>query len=201
MAKKDPLEEYRKKRNFQRTSEPSGDEKITERKTHQFVIQKHAASTLHYDFRLQIGEVLVSWAVPKGPSTDPSEKRLAMRTEDHPLSYGNFEGVIPEGEYGGGTVMIWDRGAYRNLREEKKDDGASMKESLTEGKIEVWLEGEKLEGGYVLIRTGKGGDEKKWLLKKIDDEKAGARRNPVSTEPRSIQSGKTIEEIEKEAEL
>lgn len=199
MSNKDALKEYKKKRDFRQTSEPSGDERISGRKTNQFVIQKHAASNLHYDFRLQVGDVLTSWAVPKGPSMDPSEKRLAMRTEDHPLSYGNFEGVIPEGEYGGGTVMIWDRGSFRNLREEKEEDGASMEESLSEGKVEVWLEGEKLEGGYVFIRTGKDDDGEKWLLKKMDDEKADARRNPISTEPRSVQSGKTIEEIEKEA--
>lgn len=199
MSNKDALKEYKEKRDFRQTSEPSGDERISGRKTNQFVIQKHAASNLHYDFRLQVGDVLTSWAVPKGPSMDPSEKRLAMRTEDHPLSYGNFEGVIPEGEYGGGTVMIWDRGSFRNLREEKEEDGASMEESLSEGKVEVWLEGEKLEGGYVFIRTGKDDDGEKWLLKKMDDEKADARRNPISTEPRSVQSGKTIEEIEKEA--
>ncbi len=191
-----PLEEYKKKRNFQQTSEPTGDEKIDGRKKNQFVIQKHDASSLHYDFRLQVGDVLASWAVPKGPSTDPSEKRLAMRTEDHPLSYGNFEGAIPEGEYGAGTVLIWDRGEFRNLREEK--EGKDMDASLEDGKVEVWLEGEKLQGGFVLIRTGKDDDQEKWLLKKMKDDKADARRNPTSTEPESVQSGKTIEEIEKE---
>ncbi len=197
---KGSLEEYKKKRNFRQTSEPAGEEKLDGRQKNQFVIQKHDSSNLHYDFRLQIGGVLASWAVPKGPSTDPSEKRLAMRTEGHPLSYGNFEGVIPEGEYGAGTVMIWDRGSFRNLREEKEGEDKSMEDSLEEGKVEVWLEGEKLQGGYVLIRTSQGDDGEKWLLKKMDDEKADARRNPTSTEPKSVQSGKTIEEIEKEAE-
>ncbi|MCO6478458.1 MAG: 3'-phosphoesterase [Phaeodactylibacter sp.] len=191
-----PLEEYKKKRNFQQTSEPTGDEKIDGRKKNQFVIQKHDASSLHYDFRLQVGDVLASWAVPKGPSTDPTEKRLAMRTEDHPLSYGNFEGAIPEGEYGAGTVLIWDRGEFRNLREEK--EGKDMEASLEDGKVEVWLEGEKLQGGYVLIRMGKDDGQERWLLKKMKDDKADARRNPTSTEPKSVQSGKTIEEIEKE---
>ncbi len=199
MASKDALKEYKEKRNFKRTAEPSGDEKLDGRRKHQFVIQKHDASNLHYDFRLQIGDVLVSWAVPKGPSTDPSVKRLAARTEDHPLQYGNFEGVIPEGEYGAGTVMIWDRGDYRNLRAEKEDDGADMEASLDDGKIEVWLEGEKLQGGYVLIRTSKGKDEQ-WLLKKIDDDQADARRNPVSTEPKSVESGLTLEEIKQRAD-
>ena len=199
MPSKKSLEKYLAKRNFQQTGEPSGEEKIDGRKTNQFVIQKHDASSLHYDFRLQIGDVLVSWAVPKGPSTDPDEKRLAVRTEDHPLSYGNFEGVIPEGEYGGGTVLIWDRGTFRNLRQEKEEDGTDLEQSLKEGKIEVWLVGEKLQGGYVLIRTSQGDDEK-WLLKKMRDEKADARRNPVSTQPKSVVSGKTLKEIEKEAD-
>ncbi len=199
MASKDALREYKEKRNFKRTAEPGGDKKLDGRRKHQFVIQKHDASNLHYDFRLQIGDVLVSWAVPKGPSTDPSVKRLAARTEDHPLQYGNFEGVIPEGEYGAGTVMIWDRGDYRNLRAEKEDDGADMEASLEDGKVEVWLDGEKLQGGYVLIRTSKGEDEQ-WLLKKIDDDQADARRNPVSTEPKSVESGLTLEEIKQRAD-
>ncbi|MCO6493244.1 MAG: 3'-phosphoesterase [Phaeodactylibacter sp.] len=189
------LEEYKKKRNFQQTSEPAGDEKMDARKKNQFVIQKHDAGNLHYDFRLQVGGVLASWAVPKGPSADPSEKRLAMRTEDHPLSYGNFEGVIPQGEYGAGTVLIWDRGRFRNLREEKEEK--DMEASLEDGKVEVWLEGEKLQGGYVLIRTGKDNGQERWLLKKMKDEKADARRNPISTEPKSVQSGKTMGEIRK----
>ena len=199
MASQDALKKYREKRNFKRTAEPSGDEKLDGRRTNQFVIQKHDASSLHYDFRLQIGDVLVSWAVPKGPSTDPSVKRLAVRTEDHPLQYGNFEGVIPEGEYGAGTVLLWDRGDYRNLRAEKEDDGADMEAALDDGKIEVWLNGEKLKGGYVLIRTSTGKDEQ-WLLKKIDDDAADARRNPVSTEPHSVESGLTLEEIEQRAD-
>lgn len=199
MTSKDALREYREKRDFKRTAEPSGDEKLDGRRKHQFVIQKHDASNLHYDFRLQIGDVLISWAVPKGPSTDPSVKRLAARTEDHPLQYGNFEGVIPEGEYGAGTVMIWDRGDYRNLRAEKESDGADMQTSLDDGKIEVWLNGEKLRGGYVLIRTSKGKHEQ-WLLKKMDDDQADARRNPVSTEPKSVESGLTLEDIKKRAD-
>jgi len=193
---KDKLNEYRKKRDFKKTTEPGGDNgKGSDRP--RFVIQKHDASNLHYDFRLEIDGVLKSWAVPKGPSTDPSEKRLATLTEDHPLEYADFEGTIPEEEYGGGTVIVWDGGTYRNLREEK-DDGKSMQESFDEGKVEVWLEGKKLQGGYVLIHTGGSKDAKRWLLKKMKDDRADARRNPVSTEPESILSDKTIEEIRRE---
>jgi DNA ligase D-like protein (predicted 3'-phosphoesterase) len=194
MAKKDSLEEYRSKRNFDRTKEPSGGKKSPGDKP-LFVIQKHDASNLHYDFRLEVDGVLKSWAVPKGPSTDPDEKRLAMPTEDHPLDYVDFEGVIPEGEYGAGPVLVWDTGPYRNLRAEKEDDGASMQESLEDGKVEVWLEGKKLSGGYVLIRTGKG-DDARWLLKKMDDDQADARRNPTSTEPKSVLSGRTLDDIQ-----
>jgi len=198
MAQNDKLAEYRRKRDFHLTSEPSGDEKIDGRKKNQFVIQKHDASSLHYDFRLQIDGVFVSWAVPKGPSTDPGEKRLAIRTEDHPLQYGNFEGGIDEGNYGAGTVMIWDRGSFTNLRAEKEEDGTGMEASLEEGKIEVWLKGEKLEGGYVFILTRQG-EQEQWLLKKMDDEKADARRNPVSTEPDSVESGRSLDAIQQEA--
>ncbi|MBN2245688.1 MAG: DNA ligase [Candidatus Aminicenantes bacterium] len=162
-----------------------------------FVIQKHAASNLHYDLRLEIDGVLKSWAVPKGPSTDPKEKRMAIPTEDHPLDYADFEGVIPEGEYGAGTVLVWDIGPYKNLRETKDDEQKTMKESLSEGKIEVWLEGKKITGGYALIRTGKGKNER-WLLIKMNDEEADARPNPVNTEPKSAISGKTLAEIGKQ---
>lgn len=180
------MKEYREKRDFRKTDEPKGggdepdDEPI-------FVIQKHAASTLHYDLRIEVNGVLRSWAVPKGPSTDPREKRLAIPTEDHPLEYADFEGVIPEDEYGGGKVIVWDAGHYRNLKEDE-----SIEDSLEKGRATIWLEGKKLKGGYALIRTGRGDN---WLLIKIDDEGADARRNPVSTEPRSVLSGMTIEEL------
>ena len=193
---KDKLSEYKKKRDFKKTTEPSGGK---EKKSDQprFVIQKHDATNLHYDFRLEMDGVLKSWAVPKGPSTDPSVKRFATLTEDHPLEYAGFEGTIPEDEYGGGTVIVWDGGIYRNMREEK-DEGMSMQKSFDDGKVEVWLEGKKLRGGYVLINTGGKKDNKRWLLKKMKDDEADARRNPVETEPKSILSDKTIEEMEKE---
>ena len=190
------LQEYHKKRNFDKTSEPFGSDSAKGGEPI-FVIQKHDATNLHYDFRLEIDGVLKSWAIPKGPSTDPSVKRLAMPTEDHPVEYADFEGVIPQDEYGGGTVMVWDAGTYRNIREEKDDDGKTMAESYDDGKIEVWLEGKKLQGGYVLVRTATGKNER-WLFKKIDDEEADARRNPVSTEPDSVLTGRSMEEIAKE---
>ena len=142
--------------------------------------------------------MLKSWAVPKGPSTDPRQKRLALRTEDHPLEYATFEGVIPEGEYGAGTVLVWDIGTYRNLRAEKEDDGASMEQALAEGKVEVWLEGKKLRGGYALIRTDKSDDER-WLLVKMADDEADPRRDPISSQPESVLSGRSLEEIAAEA--
>ena len=187
------LKEYSDKRDFGHTPEP--DDKASHSSDRPiFVIQKHDASTLHYDFRLEVDGVLKSWAVPKGPSTDPREKRLAVPTEDHPLDYADVERVIPEGEYGAGTVLVWDTGAYRNLRAEKEDDRATMTEALQDGKLEVWLEGEKLQGGYAVIRTNTGDDER-WLLVKMDDDEADARRNPTSTEPLSVLSGRDLEEI------
>ncbi|MBD3166636.1 DNA ligase [bacterium] len=191
-----PLNDYTSKRDFAKTPEPEGGKSSPGDKPI-FVIQKHDASNLHYDLRLEVNGVLKSWAVPKGPSTDPDEKRLAMPTEDHPIAYARFEGVIPEDEYGGGTVMIWDRGTYINLKADSNGEGeepVSMEEAWGNGKITVWLEGEKLQGGYALIRTGKGNDAR-WLFFKMKDEKADARRNPVSTEPDSVASGRSLEEI------
>lgn len=155
-----------------------------------WVIQKHDATTLHYDFRLEMGGRLKSWAIPKGPSTDTRDRRLAVETEDHDLEWGDFEGVIPEGEYGAGTVLLWDRGHYRNLRE-----SCSMQAAFEEGLIEIWLEGEKLAGGYALKKM----QEDNWLLVKMDDDKADARRNPVSTETASVKSGREMEEIGEES--
>jgi DNA ligase D-like protein (predicted 3'-phosphoesterase) len=152
-----------------------------------FVIQQHAASTLHFDFRLEAGGTLKSWAVPKGPSTDPRDKRLAVRVGDHPVSWGDFEGVIRRG-YGKGAVIVWDAGPYRNL------DDVPVEQGVEDGHVKVWLEGEKLRGGYALTRTG-GGKREQWLLVKMRDEEADARRNPVSTEPASVISGRTVEEL------
>lgn len=196
MSEKNALETYRNKRDFSKTGESSGNKEGGGGKPI-FVIQKHDASSLHYDFRLEIDGKLVSWAVPKGPSTDPREKRLAILTEDHPLEYANFEGVIPKDEYGGGTVLIWDRGIYRNLRDEG-DTSQSMHLALEQGLLTVWLEGEKLRGGYALTRTTYR-SKKNWLLIKMKDREADARRNPVSTQPKSVKTGRTIKEIAAEA--
>lgn len=186
------LSSYLEKRDFRRTPEPDGrSDKPNERPV--FVVQEHEASTHHFDFRLEIDDVLVSWAVPKGPSTNPKHKRLAIRTEDHPLGYARFEGRIPEDEYGGGTVIVWDGGSYRNLRADKAEP-VTMAESLEEGQIEVHLEGEKLTGGYALVRTGRDRGRQRWLLIKMDDSEADARRRPVSTQPESVLSGRTLED-------
>lgn len=198
---REKLQRYGEKRDFGRTSEPTGDEVQFEwaEKRPIFVVQHHDASTDHFDFRLEVDGVLKSWSVPKGPSTDPSDKRLAIPTEDHPLEYADFEGVIPEGEYGGGTVMVWDRGSYRNLKQDEADHGESVPsvaEQLEDGHATVRLEGEKIRGGYALIRTG--GEERRWLLIKMDDQEADARRRPTSTQPKSVKTGRTMKEIRQE---
>jgi DNA ligase D-like protein (predicted 3'-phosphoesterase) len=157
------------------------------------VIQKHDATSLHYDFRLEAGGVLKSWAVPKGPSTNPKDKRLAMATEDHPLDYADFEGVIPEGQYGAGPVIVWDTGTYRNLTE-KDGREIAVEEAVASGHVKVWLEGKKLQGGFALTRTGQG-KRARWMLVKMRDEAADARRNPAKTQPESVLSGRTIEDL------
>ncbi len=185
----DKLKEYKSKRDFNKTNEPSGSESGQNAKPI-FVIQKHDASNLHYDFRLEIDGVLASWAVPKGPSTDPATKRLAIPTEDHPMDYAKFEGIIPKGEYGAGKVIVWDYGTYRNTKD------YSMVKAREKGKIEIFLNGEKLRGKYALIQTGnKESEDKRWLLIKMDDKFADARRNPTSTEPKSVISGKSLGDL------
>ncbi len=193
---KDKLNKYKQKRDFSKTKEPGGEKKSSSKKNI-FVVQEHQSSNHHFDFRIQAGGVLKSWAVPKGPSTDPDEKRMAQPTEDHPIDYADFEGEIPEGEYGAGTVIVWDTGTYKNMREKNEDDGRSIEESYEDGKIEIWLEGEKLKGGYALVKM-KGREQ--WLLIKMKDDEADARRNPVNTEKESVKSGKTLEELQKEKE-
>jgi DNA ligase D-like protein (predicted 3'-phosphoesterase) len=150
-----------------------------------FVIQQHDATSMHYDFRLEVEGAFRSWAVPKGPSTDPRDKRLAMAVEDHALSWGDFEGVIEEGQYGAGPVIVWDRGSYENLREEP------MADSLAAGHSSFWLAGHKLRGGWSLRHTG----GRRWLLIKRRDEEADARRRPTSTQRESVVSGRTIDEL------
>ncbi len=198
IEKMSKLKKYNEKRDFRQTSEPSGGSGSTENGA-LFVIQEHAASTHHFDFRLQVDGVLRSWAVPKGPSTDPSEKRLAIATEDHPLDYADFEGVIPEDEYGGGEVIVWDQGTYEHLTE-KDGEPITFEEAEKKGHIAVRLDGEKIAGGYDLIKMkGKKWSSDHWLLKKRDDDEADARRKPTSTEPESVLSGKTVDDLKEEA--
>src|SRR5437867_10681831 len=192
--KQDRLAEYRKKRTS-RSPEPQGRQRRGRAKRRRFVVHKHDASSLHYDFRLEAGGVLKSWAVPKGPSTNPKDKRLAMPTEDHPLDYLDFEGVIPEGEYGAGPVIVWDACHYRNQTEQ---DGREVpvERAVDAGHVSFWLDGEKLSGGYALTRIGRG-DRPRWLLVKENDERADARRKPARTQPRSVRSGRTVEDVAK----
>ncbi len=163
------------------------------------MIQKHEASNLHFDFRLLVDGVLKSWAVPKGPSTDPDEKRLAVPTEDHPLEYATFEGTIPKDQYGGGTVMVWDAGTYENLKTDEDGKPVPLIDQLEKGSCSFSLNGKKLQGGYSLFRFKKGKKEL-WMLKKADDDKADARRNPVNTENKSVLTGRTMEEIERDSQ-
>lgn len=147
----------------------------------------------HADAAGRLDGVLKSWAIPKGPSTNPKDKRLAMPTEDHPLEYADFEGVIPEGQYGAGTVIVWDKGTYRNLTE-SDGERVPIGDALSSGHVKFWLEGRKLKGGYALTRIGKGKDGR-WLLVKERDSEADARRKPVKSQPESVLSGRTIEGI------
>ncbi len=167
-----PLEEYNKKRDFTKTREPSGSKKAKSHKQPIFVVQEHHASVHHYDFRLEVDDVLKSWSVPKGPSMDPSVKRLAVEVEDHPSGYATFEGTIPQGQYGGGTVKIWDRGTYEILMGEKAEP-QSAGEAIDAGRIEFVMHGERLKGRFALIRMKPRGKGKpQWLLMKLKDEYA-----------------------------
>ncbi len=196
---KDFLKEYRKKRDFDLSAEPFGEEKDKKQSDKLiFVIQKHDASNLHYDFRLSVNGILKSWAVPKGPSVDPDEKRLAIATEDHPFKYADFEGTIPKNQYGGGTVMVWDAGTYQP---DKKDDNGKpipIGKQLENGQATFILKGKKLKGGFTLIQINKEKDQ--WLLKKVDDDKADARRKPTSTENKSVLTQRTMKQIKKDSE-
>jgi len=185
---------YHEKRDFKNTSEPSGESKSKRagKKELIFVVQKHRATQLHYDFRLEFAGVLISWAVPKGPSTDPSTKRLAMQVEDHPVDYASFEGVIPEGQYGGGTVMVWDKGTWTPESDE-------IEAALKKGDLKFNLHGEKLHGSWVLVRT-RGFASKadnSWLLIKHRDRFAST--NDIAAEkPRSVVSNRLLGEIASE---
>lgn len=201
MSDERPLSRYRAKRDPHRSGEPGGASGTPgglggpgSSNPPRFVIQRHDASSLHFDVRLEVDGVLKSWAVPKGPSTDPREKRLATPTEDHPLDYASFEGRIPEQEYGGGTVVVWDEGTYEN-RTERRGRTVSMADGLADGHVKVWLDGHKLTGAFALTRTRLGGQSDQWLLVKVDDEGADRRRKPARTQPESVRSGRTNEDL------
>ena len=185
------LTDYEAKRNFDETPEPAP--KASKRgKALQFVIQKHDASHLHYDFRLEVDGVLKSWAVPKGPSLDPSIKHLAIMVEDHPFDYREFEGIIPSG-YGAGIVMIWDQGTYSVKGESAKKSEELMREGLEKGSVHFNLEGTKLKGEFALVHLKKGNKDNEWLLIKIKDEFCS--KEDILNEDRSVVSGKKLEEI------
>src|SRR5437660_4135015 len=181
------LELYRKKRDFKTTPEPKGKLAKAKRRDLVFVVQKHAATRLHYDFRLEHNGVLLSWAVPKGPSLDPNDKRLAMHVEDHPMEYGDFEGVIPPKQYGAGTVMVWDRGTWTPK--------ADPEEGYAKGRLKFDLDGEKLKGGWNLVRShGSKYSGDSWLLIKESDEFArlGPEALIVDDRPDSVTTGRSI---------
>jgi DNA ligase D-like protein (predicted 3'-phosphoesterase) len=192
------MKSYNEKRDFSKTSEPRDEPSKKKNEKPIFVIQKHDATNLHYDFRLEIDNTLKSWSVPKGPSTDPSVKRMAIPTEDHPIAYASFEGVIPKGEYGGGTVMIWDTGTIESNKKDEHGQVISLEDSFKAGSIEVTLHGKKLKGGYNLVEMKGGKMKGNWLLMKQDDAEADARRKPVSTQSKSVTSGRTLNEIAQE---
>nr|WP_315424411.1 DNA ligase D [uncultured Pedobacter sp.] len=189
------LKKYVSKRDFSKTTEPKSGKSGDRNKLH-FVIQKHDASRLHYDFRLEMEGVLKSWAVPKGPSTDPKTKRLAMMVEDHPYDYKDFEGIIPQGEYGGGTVIVWDEGTYEPIEtiKGKKAQEKHLLKQLNEGSLKIKLNGEKLHGEFALVKTH-GMGENGWLLIKHKDDYASTK--DITKEDKSVLSGKTIEKMEK----
>lgn len=191
MGNHDSLDRYREKRDFRRTPEPSGGEEQVRQQGPIFVVQKHDASQLHYDFRLEVDGVLKSWAVPKGPSINPRNKRLAVPTEDHPIEYATFEGVIPPDEYGGGTVEVWDIGTYRNISE-KDGQILPVEQALGNGHLDFALNGQKLSGAFALTRMGK---RKEWLLIKKDDGDASREDEPIDARPESAISGRDLDEI------
>lgn len=191
IAAKDLIARYNRKRDFEQTPEPEG--KVVKRAgpSLRFVIQKHRATALHYDFRLEAGGVLKSWAVPKGPSLDPADKRLAMQVEDHPLAYGTFEGIIPKGNYGAGEVIVWDRGTYRPV------NNTDPVKAIGSGEIKFVLRGKKLRGGFTLVKMrARDGADNAWLLIKERDEYVD-RRWRANAHEESVKSGRTLADIKK----
>lgn len=181
------LEPYKQKRNFSVTSEPKGSTRSKKYSNLRFVVQKHAASHLHYDFRLEMDGVLKSWAIPKGPSLNSEDKRLAVQTEDHPLDYQNFEGVIPAGQYGGGTVLIWDRGIYQSSK------GSSLTKDYKDGHLVITLKGKKLKGDFVLQRI-KEEEKPIWLFIKLKDDHED-KKHDIKKDDKSVVSGRTLKQV------
>ncbi len=192
VAEKRALEEYKRKRDFKRTPEPPPGRVKGRREALSYLIQKHDATRLHYDFRLEWTGVLLSWAVTKGPSLNPKDKRLAVRTEDHPVTYGNFEGTIPKGQYGGGTVMLWDEGTW--------EPTIDPCEGLRKGHLAFILHGERLKGGWDLIRMRGDGKRENWLLIKEKDDQAqnGSADAFLKKLSSSVKSGRSMDEIARE---
>lgn len=188
------LDTYLAKRHFAVTTEPTGG--AASAGLPRFVIQQHDATRMHYDVRLEVDGVLVSWAVPRGPSMDPAQKRLAVMTEDHPMDYAGFEGSIPKGQYGGGPVIVWDAGLYHNLTSGRRDEIRPMREAIDRGHVKVWLMGEKVQGAWVLQRTG---DDRQWLMVKVKDAAADPTLDPVRDDPFSILSGRTVADVRAES--
>ncbi|MBC3991294.1 3'-phosphoesterase [Streptomyces sp. AC563] len=197
MSRGHPLETYRRKRHFDRTTEPRGDAGPSGSTAPCFVVQIHDASTPHFDFRLEVDGVLKSWSVPKGPSTHPEDKRLAMPTEDHPLEYRDVEGVIAEGEYGAGTVIVWDEGTYRPLTHDKRNRPVPFADALAAGHVSFHLDGGKLRGGFALTRfRGGDGERESWLL--VKEGRAGSARQRGTPDParaRSARTGRTLRQV------
>ncbi|WP_369368274.1 DNA polymerase ligase N-terminal domain-containing protein [Streptomyces sp. CG4] len=196
MAAQDRLRTYRGRRDFERTREPSGREPGAGGDAPRFVVQIHDARRMHFDFRLQVDDVLKSWSVPKGPSPDPGDKRLAVPTEDHPLEYEDFEGVVPKGEYGGGTVIVWDRGTYEPLSHDRAGRPVEFAESLERGHATFRLHGTKLHGEYALTRFRSGADEEEaWLLIRKGPAHANGHGTPDPRRARSVRTGRTLAQV------
>jgi len=194
---------YKKKRSFKKTPEPEGKKRSQSKSKLRFVVQKHDATQLHYDFRLEMEGVLKSWAVPKGPSLNPDDKRLAMMVEDHPYDYRTFEGTIPEGNYGAGTVMVWDEGTYEALDHEKestKDQEKILLAELKKGDVKIVLHGEKLKGAFAVVKMHKGGKdpgENAWLLIKKKDDAASD--IDITKKDKSVKTKRSLTQIAKDS--
>jgi DNA ligase D-like protein (predicted 3'-phosphoesterase) len=210
MAGPDPLEKYRAKRDFERTSEPSGRAANEDHgpdgarapelpegvETGVFCVQQHDATRLHWDVRVEVDGILRAWAVPRGPSYDPAVKRLAVPTEDHPMEYLDYEGNIPSGAYGGGPSLLWDMGTYVNISHDRQGRIVALAKALEKGHVSIWFQGEKLQGGWALTRIqDRTKDGVTWLMVKRADATADPDRDIVVQSPRSVKSGLTVEEL------